>query len=88
LLPAGAVAGWGSHPLESAALSRRTPEADIGRLLSLGDSHPKKTRKYGEEWSWRRKEVVNLVVVLSSIPSIKPALIRHATSCFANVPIY
>jgi hypothetical protein len=24
LLPAGAVAGWGSHPLESAALSRRT----------------------------------------------------------------
>jgi hypothetical protein len=30
LLPAGAVAGWGLHPLESAALSRRTPEADIG----------------------------------------------------------
>ena len=24
-LPAGAVAGWGLHPLESAALSRRTP---------------------------------------------------------------
>ena len=24
LLPAGAVAGWGSHPQESAALSRRT----------------------------------------------------------------
>src|SRR5664279_2495039 len=30
LLPAGAVAGWDLHPLESAALSRRTPEADIG----------------------------------------------------------
>jgi hypothetical protein len=29
LLPAGAVAGWGLHPLESAALSRRTPEAVI-----------------------------------------------------------
>ena len=28
LLPAGAVAGWDLHPLESAALSRRTPEAD------------------------------------------------------------
>src|ERR1700736_4058884 len=28
LLPAGAVAGWGLHPLESAALSRRTPSAD------------------------------------------------------------
>src|SRR5262249_43999112 len=27
LLPAGAVAGWGLHPLESATLSRRTPEA-------------------------------------------------------------
>ena len=31
LLPAGAVAGWGLHPLESAALSRRTPMADIRR---------------------------------------------------------
>jgi hypothetical protein len=29
LLPAGAVAGWDLHPLESAALSRRTPEAVI-----------------------------------------------------------
>jgi hypothetical protein len=29
LLPAGAVAGWGSHPLESAALSRRTRQADV-----------------------------------------------------------
>jgi hypothetical protein len=29
LLPAGAVAGWDLHPLENAALSRRTPEADI-----------------------------------------------------------
>src|SRR3981189_1331631 len=29
LLPAGAVAGWGLHPLESAALSRRTPITDI-----------------------------------------------------------
>src|ERR1700738_2964548 len=29
LLPAGAVAGWDLHPLESAAFSRRTPEADV-----------------------------------------------------------
>ncbi len=29
LLPAGAVAGWDSHPQESAALSRRTPRAVI-----------------------------------------------------------
>src|ERR1700724_2713220 len=29
LLPAGAVAGWGLHPLESAALSRRTPKAEF-----------------------------------------------------------
>ena len=29
LLPAGAVAGWGLHQLESAALSRRTPKAVI-----------------------------------------------------------
>jgi hypothetical protein len=28
LLPAGAVAGWDLHPLESAALSRRTPTTD------------------------------------------------------------
>jgi hypothetical protein len=30
LLPAGAVAGWALHPLESAAFSRRTPFADTG----------------------------------------------------------
>ena len=29
LLPAGAVAGWDLHPLESAAFSRRTPLAEI-----------------------------------------------------------
>ena len=29
LLPAGAVAGWGLHPLESAAFSRRTSKAPI-----------------------------------------------------------
>src|SRR5271167_865258 len=33
MLPAGAVAGWGLHPLENAALSRRTPGADVGRML-------------------------------------------------------
>src|SRR6202035_4647114 len=30
LLPAGAVAGWALHPLENAALSRRTWDADLG----------------------------------------------------------
>jgi len=35
LLPAGAVAGWGLHPLESAAFARRTPETDIGPNFSL-----------------------------------------------------
>src|SRR5271157_5982175 len=29
LLPAGAVAGWDLHPLESAAFSRRTPRTDV-----------------------------------------------------------
>src|SRR5215468_10672252 len=33
LLPAGAFAGWDLHPLESAALSRRTPIADLRRGL-------------------------------------------------------
>jgi hypothetical protein len=37
LLPAGAFAGWGLHPLESAALSRRTPVADIGGFRPAGD---------------------------------------------------
>src|SRR6202049_2961326 len=32
LLPAGAVAGWDLHPLESAAFSRRTPPPDIPAL--------------------------------------------------------
>src|ERR1700693_3130043 len=31
LLPAGAGAGWDLHPLENAALSRRTPEPDSAR---------------------------------------------------------
>src|SRR5208282_4846694 len=32
LLPAGAVAGWGLHPLENAALARRTPDGGLSRL--------------------------------------------------------
>src|SRR5438445_3455849 len=40
LLPAGAVAGWGLHPLESAALSRRTPEAAIQLRIRNGSSCP------------------------------------------------
>jgi len=32
VLPAGAFAGWDLHPLESAAFSRRTPEADFSKL--------------------------------------------------------
>jgi hypothetical protein len=35
LLPAGAVAGWALHPLESAAFSRRTPLADICSAAKL-----------------------------------------------------
>jgi hypothetical protein len=31
LLPAGAIAGWDLHPLESAAFARRTPNSDIPR---------------------------------------------------------
>ena len=43
LLPAGAVAGWDLHPLESAAFSRRTPRADISRpmpRLAAGQAVP------------------------------------------------
>src|SRR5271170_4905452 len=39
LLPAGAVAGWGLHPLESAALSRRTPIADMRPVLRAATKH-------------------------------------------------
>src|SRR6202023_2056246 len=42
LLPAGAVAGWDLHPLESAAFSRRTPVADPARPVP-GPCLPKKT---------------------------------------------
>src|SRR6202023_1898334 len=35
LLPAGAVAGWDLHPLESAAFSRRTPKAAIRAHVML-----------------------------------------------------
>jgi hypothetical protein len=36
LLPAGAIAGWGLHPLESAAFARRTPGADSGPETKAG----------------------------------------------------
>jgi antirestriction protein ArdC len=35
LLPTGAVAGWRLHPLENAALSRRTPIAVTRRIAEL-----------------------------------------------------
>ena len=35
LLPAGAVAGWDLHPLESAVFARRTPGADIAQPIAL-----------------------------------------------------
>jgi hypothetical protein len=37
LLPAGAVAGWDLHPLESAAFPRRTGEADVDRSSLLAN---------------------------------------------------
>jgi hypothetical protein len=40
LLPAGAFAGWDLHPLESAALSRRTPLPAIARFRSLTQRWP------------------------------------------------
>src|SRR6202035_1053947 len=45
LLPAGAVAGWGLHPLESAALSRRTPRADVPSEWRSQQGHPPSPRK-------------------------------------------
>jgi hypothetical protein len=46
LLPAGAVAGWGLHPLESAALPRRTPTADV--TTTQAARVPKVARGVGE----------------------------------------
>jgi hypothetical protein len=37
LLPAGAVAGWDLHPLESAAFARRTPQPDIFGVAQVHD---------------------------------------------------
>jgi hypothetical protein len=34
LLPAGAIAGWDFHPLESAAFARRTPKPDIAAFIA------------------------------------------------------
>jgi len=36
LLPAGAIAGWDFHPLESAAFARRTPTADLHKRAGSG----------------------------------------------------
>jgi hypothetical protein len=43
LLPAGAVAGWALHPLENAALSRRTRELVILPLKRLSRQGQKET---------------------------------------------
>jgi hypothetical protein len=34
------VAGWGFHPLENAALSRRTPEADLPECFLISYLDP------------------------------------------------
>src|ERR1700745_1920815 len=44
LLPAGAVAGWALHPLESAALSRRTPETDVRYCEKIAATLPNRVR--------------------------------------------
>src|ERR1700704_3238313 len=40
LLPAGAVAGWDLHPLESAAFARHTPKADVRQRPWIYDFTP------------------------------------------------
>ena len=51
MLPAGAVAGWGLHPLKSAAFSRRTPTGDIRRRRENipESSHPLAVMKLRRE---------------------------------------
>jgi hypothetical protein len=46
LLPAGAVAGWGLHPLESAALSRRTPNSDMTLIRRPQKKKPPRRRLF------------------------------------------
>ena len=53
LLPAGAVAGWDLHPLESAAFSRRTPEAEISDLTQTRCAPQ---REHSKEKRQQRKE--------------------------------
>src|SRR5262249_14726652 len=61
LLPAGAVAGWALHPLESAALSRRTPLADIrysfDHLVDAGEHGRRNVQlaRYGSLEFWPAK---------------------------------
>ena len=53
-LPAGALAGWALHPLESAAFSRRTPISDVRRsrftatkqAIAAGGSSPDQTKTH------------------------------------------
>ena len=69
MLPAGAVAGWDLHPLESAALSRRTPEPVIGQLRLRCDAQQRPSRGVVACWSgpepWedtmRRRDFITLL---------------------------
>jgi len=54
LLPAGAVAGWGFHPLGSAALARRTPRA-VKRARGGGRSFRiRPSREMREAVAWNK----------------------------------
>ena len=45
MLPAGAVAGWSLHPLESAAFARRTPSTQVANLIRSPRRHGRATSR-------------------------------------------
>ena len=86
-IPAGAVAGWGLHPLESAAFSRRTPISDIGRPhndLCL-TSHPARSGHLARKrYVGHRHKRAVIVFCRASLRSLAIARKRNATAIANN----
>src|ERR1019366_8521349 len=87
LLPAGAVAGWDLHPLESAAFTRLTPEADLRpatrrhQIRAVGGVAARQRRNGEALWRSRRAGS------LSCPDEMEPGLVqRTAQLCHRSYP--
>ena len=85
LLPAGAVAGWGLHPLESAAFSRRTSEAPVRFAASNGCKPSEADRRRHQIDCSHRPTFAELVRIdLPTPANVPPGRRDPGRPCYAS----